>query len=339
MRYFITGAQGFVGRYLTAHLLTTDPTVEVLGMGRSASNSSGFTHIMSWGRRAVLSPLPRQLRQALTDSRYAYARLDLAETDRLAAALREFQPHYIVHLASALRGDPGPVQFRTNVEGSLHLLSAVEQARIRPERIVFGSSGGVYGFPAEAELPWREDALCRPADLYSVSKLAAEHATRLETLRLGLDAVWVRIFNILGSGQDERHVCGKLASQAAAIRAGILPPRIEVGGLESTRDFIDVRDVARGLDLIARGPVPGGVVNLASGVETRIAELLDIILRDCGLERSIEIRQRGDDRPATRHVADVTLLRALGFRSEFRLEDSLRELVDHYLSEVATCAA
>src|ERR671927_385428 len=70
------------------------------------------------------------------------------------------------------------------------------------------------------------------------------------TRRYHIPTIWARLFNLTGPGQDERHVCGRFASQAAAIGEKELPPIIEVGPLDTTRDFIDVRDVASAVKLL-----------------------------------------------------------------------------------------
>lgn len=338
-RYFITGAQGFVGRHLVAHLLATDRNAEILGTGRSAENRACFTHQVSWGQRRLSAPLPIELQVSRADRRYRYLSLDLADVDETSRDLRRFRPDVVIHLASALRGDSSLSQFRTNAEGSLQLLSALERADVEPARIVFGSTGGVYGLPDACDLPLREDSPCRPADIYGVSKLAAEQATRLETRRLKWPAVWARIFNVVGIGQDERHVCGRLASQAAAIVRGEITPRLEVGGLESTRDFIDVRDVARALAFLAHHEQPDEIVNVASGREMSIGDVLRLTLSRCGLSGRVEIVPSVSRGEATRHIADVRRLTSLGFSAAISLEQSLDELIRYYLNQVASMAA
>lgn len=338
-RYFITGAQGFVGRHLVAHLLASEVNTEILGTGRSAENRACFTHQVSWGLRRLAAPLPRTMQIPRHDQRYRYLSLDLADAEETSRELRRFRPDVVIHLASALRGDSSPVQFRTNAEGSLQLIAALERADVEPARIVFGSTGGVYGLPDDSELPLREDSPSRPADIYGVSKLATEQATRLEVRRLKWNAVWARLFNIVGIGQDERHVCGRFASQAVAILRGEIAGRIEVGALESTRDFIDVHDVARALFFLAHHERPHEIVNVASGRETSIGEVLRMTLSRCGLSGRIEIVPSATRSDVTRHVADVSRLSGLGFSAAISLEQSLDDLIQYYLNQVAWMAA
>src|SRR5262249_15782580 len=150
--------------------------------------------------------------------------------------------------------------FATNVLGAMALIDAIAQAAPHVRIVVLGSTGGVYGIPQA--LPIAESASCHPIDMYSASKLSSEHATRIVAERLGVPVLWGRVFNLVGPGQDERHVCGKLAARAAAIACGVVEPVVEVGNLEATRDFIDVRDVVRAVALLVTAGQPGQAYNV-----------------------------------------------------------------------------
>ena len=334
----MTGAQGFVGRFVVAQLLVEDRDAEVLGIGRSPANASHFTHPVHWGKRTVPAALPSSLDVA-RDGRYRYEIADLGDRSALETLLRSFRPDFILHLASGLRDDPVEHLFRTNVEGTVHLIEALAAASISVRRIVFGSSGAIYGRTALRGMPLDEDAPCLPADLYSVSKLASEHAARILTDQLMLPAVWARIFNIIGPGQDERHFCGTVAAQAAAIRYGLVPARFDVGDLTSSRDFIDVRDVAVALSLLARRGDPGTAYNVASGIETAMREVLKLAMEISGLSSTTAIEityRRAADIP--RAFADVARLTDIGFVTTFDLRQSMSDLIDYYGTTVRATA-
>ena len=65
-RILVTGAQGFLGRYLVAQLLRADPSSEVLGLGRSPRLEDSFTHSLQWGASRLKAPLPDELRDAFS---------------------------------------------------------------------------------------------------------------------------------------------------------------------------------------------------------------------------------------------------------------------------------
>jgi hypothetical protein len=96
----------------------------------------------------------------------------------------------------------------------------------------------------------------------------------------GISIAVARIFNVIGPGQHERHVAGRIAAEFAASRSRARR-RIELGHLYSTRDFIDVRDVAQGLIIAAvRGE---GTLNLGSGCERKVEELVNEFSRASGV--------------------------------------------------------
>jgi GDP-4-dehydro-6-deoxy-D-mannose reductase len=316
---------------LAAHLLSSRSDVEVLGMGRSEKLAATFTHSIYKGSQSVPAPLPADLRQTLDDCRYRYVSADIRQREHLTRLLRDFQPQYVFHLASGLRGDRADKLFRVNVEGTIQLVEAIAEAELELEMLVVGSTGGVYGNPSDGDLPLVETARCLPVDLYSTSKLAAEQASKILCERYGIPIAWARLFNLLGPGQDERHVCGRLASQADAILGGTAPPVIDIGTLVTTRDFIDVRDVATALEAIAARAAPGTCVNVGSGIETSIRTVLEMVLQVAGLQHSAQIRsRRGRRAEIPRHVADVQRLKALAFRCEWSLEHSIRDLLNYY---------
>jgi len=338
-RYFITGAQGFVGRYLVSELFETYPDIEVLGLGRSPNLADTFTHTLHWAAQSIPAPLPPALRGFRLGDNFHYFSLDLRQPRNLGNLLREFQPHVVIHLASGLRDDPPVHLVRTNIEGTIFLIEALAESKIDLRKLVVASSGGVYGNPPEQELPIRESCRCEPVDLYSMTKLAMEHSSRILAERYGLPVVFARVFNIVGAGQDERHVCGRFAAQATAIAAKLLPASFEVSQLKSTRDFVDVRDVARALRILAECGSPGGIYNVASGKETPILEVLNTTLRHAGLVGSVGIEESNNRSSGIpRHFADIGRLKALGCKPRYELNESLTWTVDYYRQVVSNVA-
>ncbi len=324
-RYLITGAQGFVGRYLTALILESDRTAEVLGVGRSGRLDGYFTHSISLGSRRVPAPLPEAIRSSL-DRRFSYTQVSLLETGRLRDLLNSFQPQCIFHLASALSSAQDRDLLRSNVAGTASLMDAVSEARIQGTLVIVGSSSGVYGEIGSPPIP--ESAPCSPGDIYSATKLAAEHVTRIKAGHGGFAFINARIFNIVGPGQMESHVCGRFAAQLASPTSPSLSV-LKVGRLSTTRDFIDVRDVADALLLLSQSGKPGGTYNVASGRETPIHFVLTELIRLSGWTGQVET---ADERQADimRHFADIGRLEQLGFAARYPISASLEDVLRYY---------
>lgn len=236
---FLTGAAGFVGRHLAS--LARAEGHEVVGVDR------------------------RDVEGAHT--------VDLRDADRLRSVLERARPTWVVHLAGVLRSPDALAFYGAHVEGTVALLEAVVRLPTRP-RVVLASSSAVYG---RATGVLREDQPAAPLTHYAASKLAQEVVAARAGAADGLEVVVARSFNVVGPGQPETLAAGAFARQIAlAERTG--RREISVGELGATRDFVDVRDVARAyLALAARGR-PGGVYNVCSGVGTTLRALLDELL-------------------------------------------------------------
>ena len=163
----ITGAQGFIGRYLVAHWLTSSPDDHVVGLGRSPGNFERFTHSVTWGDERIPAPLPAALRATLRDSRYRYHPVPLTDRGAMKDVLEQTRPDVVVHLAGALRDETAEHLFRSNVLGTEQLLECIALAGIGAPRFIHGSSGIIGADPSGERLPLDDDAVGVPVDLYA----------------------------------------------------------------------------------------------------------------------------------------------------------------------------
>ena len=325
-RYLVTGAQGFVGRFVVAHLLRHNEC-DVLGIGRSNARD-GFTHSITWNEQSIPAPLPDAIPVCLlSQDNYHYEPADLEDRNRLSQLVQSYRPHFIIHLASGLFGDPAQKLFRCNVEGTINLLESIPHDSCI-KRIVLGSSGGVYG--RVSRIPIRESDAPNPIHMYSVSKFAAELAAQVTASGRGLPLVIARLFNIVGPGQDERHACGRWMQQLVSIAHG-LPPELHVGSLDATRDFIDVRDTASACVHLCQHGVAGQIYNAATGVETQMREVLQACVEIAELSAVVQVHetyQRDADIP--RHAGDIGKLKSTGWSPQYSLTESLKDLYRYY---------
>lgn len=337
MRYLVTGGQGLVGRSVVAALLSR-PDTEVVSIGRSPYDNRHFTHNVHVNGELTRALLPHGM-EAHDPSRFRYESLDITNTAAVCSLLELSAPDTIVHLASGLRDDEPGALVHVNILGTVSLFQAIERSAAKRPRVILGSSGSVYGPVASDRLPIREEECCTPIDPYAVSKRAGEDFAAVLGGSAGVPVVIARIFNVVGPGQEERHVCGRFAAQLAAICSGAAPPVMEVGDLRPTRDFIDVRDVAAAIITLAAASDAAGSYNLASGREVSIATILEMLvaLAGCGARMRYEqryVRQA----EISRVYADITRLRRLGYEPRFTLEESLRDVLGYYTGVMASAA-
>lgn len=242
--------------------------------------------------------------------------------------LRELRPATIIHVASALRDDPRLSLFETNVEGTARLFESVSLIPHYSPLIVLGSSGGVYGRIPASQLPIAETACCNPVDEYTISKRSSELLSLLMAKRFQLRLRVARVFNVIGSGQDERHIGGQLALDLMRIKKGKQKDLV-LGPLTSTRDFIDVRDVASALLFLAKLDTPNGTYNVASGLETSVEDVLEAFIEASGVSVTPKLDNTRVSE-ISRQVADVSRLRSLGFRAENSLKTSAVAIWKYY---------
>lgn len=237
-RVLITGANGFTGRYLSAELGGNG--YEVLGVGSAESAQAGH-----W-------------------------RIDLADVEGLRDLLKQVQPDIVIHLAALAFVGHGEADdfYRVNVLGTRHLLEAIADSGKRPRSVLLASSANVYGNASAGALD--ESTPPAPANDYAVSKLAMEYMARLWAERLPITIA--RPFNYTGVGQASNFLLPKIVEHFRQ-RA----TRIELGNLDVSRDFSDVRTVVHLYKRMIESPAGiGGTYNISSGEAYSLQDVLDI---------------------------------------------------------------
>jgi GDP-4-dehydro-6-deoxy-D-mannose reductase len=298
VRALVTGANGFVGTWLTTYLRAQGD--EVVGIDHEVN---------------------------VTDA--------AAVADAVAAAAPEAIYHLaaLAHVGDSW-GNPGDVLL-VNAIGTLHVLEAA-RACPRPPRVLLTSSAEVYGSVTENQLPVTEETPLAPVTPYAASKVAAEYVGVQAHLAYGLPVVRVRPFNHIGPGQSSGFVVAALAArivEAARTGAATIP----VGNLEARRDLTDVRDIVRAYRLLMERGTAGEVYNVCSGRDVSIAEVAERLLQLAGSELTL-VADRDLMRPVDVRVVrgDPGKLRAAtGWQPEFALDTTLRDVLDQWREKVA----
>ena len=263
------------------------------------------------------------------------AGLDVRDRTALNTAIAEIQPDMVIHLAAqsfvpASFENPHET-FDINFYGTLNLLEALQSIGFRG-RMLFVGSGDTYGQVPEAALPVREEHPLHPRNPYAVSKVAAEALCYQWSHTSDFEIVLARPFNHIGPGQSPRFAITDFARQITEIRLGRRAPVLQVGDIDVTRDFTDVRDVERAYALLLEKGRNGGYYNVCSGREHSIRELLQRLIALAGVDARIE-QDPTRLRPAEqrRMVASFeTLHRDTGWQPVIPIEQSLQDLLNDW---------
>ena len=199
------------------------------------------------------------------------------------------------------------------VDGTFNVLEAAAQEGVR--KVVAASSASIYGlaqeFPTdEQHHPYANDTLYGAAKTFNEGLLRSLHAMN------GLDYVALRYFNVYGPRMDIYGVYTEvLVRWMERISAGV-PPLI-LGDGSQTMDFIYIDDVARANVLAASADVTDVAFNVASGVETSLAELAQMLLNVMDADLPVEHGPERGVNKVPRRLADTSLAREqLGFEAE-----------------------
>lgn len=297
MQFLITGAAGFLGAALANRL------------AREGHNVRGLDDL-STGDPGVLSP------------EIHFTRGDVNDRPKLWTLLQEVDCVY--HLAARVLVSESVLYPReynhVNVGGTVTLMEAMRDVGVR--RVVFTSSGAVYG--EQTEQPVKETTTPNPQSPYAVSKLAAEYYVHTIGRLWGIETVSLRVFNAYGPGQH-------LPPAHAPVIPNFLKQALNNGTLvvhgngQQTRDYVFVDDVINALVAASTaGKIDKQVINVGSGVETSVRQLVELVKETTGFEPEVVYNQR-DDRGPDRLCADLTKARELlGYQPLIPLEKGLR---------------
>ncbi|NQS90266.1 GDP-mannose 4,6-dehydratase, partial [Patescibacteria group bacterium] len=228
------------------------------------------------------------------------------------------------------------VTLKTNVIGTCNLLEAVKELKFTSHYdpiIHICSSSEVYGQVKEEDIPIKEDVPLRPASPYAVSKVAEDMLAYQYWLSWEIKTLRTRMFTHTGPRRGDVFVVSNFAKQIAAIEAGLAPPVVKVGNLESIRTFADVRDAVRAYWLLVTKCIPGEVYNIG-GVETmKVGEMLNRLL-GLSLVKNIKIEvDLNRLRPS-----DVTLQipstekfhKETGWNPEIKFEQTMEDTLNYW---------
>ena len=337
MRILVTGGAGFIGSALIRHLIR-DTGHHVLNLDKLtyAGNLESLTEVDS-------------------SDRYRFLQADIADRDRVAEALLEFQPDAIMHLAAESHVDrsiDGPAEFiQTNIVGTYQLLEATRaywQSLPTERRDAFRfhhiSTDEVYGDLHGVDDLFTETTPYAPSSPYSASKASSDHLVRAWQRTYGLPVLITNCSNNYGPYHFPEKLIPLMILNALDGK-----PLPVYGDGSQIRDWLFVEDHARALfKVVSEGKV-GETYNIGGHNEQKnievvrgICALLEELApgKPAGLARYEDLITFVKDRPGhdLRYAIDASKIeRELGWVPEETFQTGLRKTVQWYLNNLEWC--
>jgi len=309
VRYFVTGAAGFIGSHFVRELLAGSYGIEP-------------THVTVYDKLTYAGNLAN-LAAVDGDPRYSFVQGDICDGDLLDTVLPGHD--VVVNFAAETHVDRsihGPQDFIiTNVVGTQTLLDACLRHDI-PRTVHIGTDE-VYGSIDVGS--WDEAQPLQPNSPYSAAKAAAELLVRAYYVTYGLNVSSTRCSNNYGPHQFPEKVIPLFVTNL--IDGATVP--LYGDGL-NVRDWLHVDDHCRGIALVVEKGAPGESYNIGGGLELSNRELTERVLNAMGATwDSVQqvTDRKGHDR---RYSVDDSKLRAMGYAPRHRFEDGLAETVAWY---------
>lgn len=258
-RVLVTGAAGFAGQYLCAHL--AERGYRVFGTRQGRGSEEG-------------------------DRESETFKCDLRDFAQINRVVQEVKPDYVVHLAAisyVAHADTAEI-YETNIIGSRNLLCSLDLLENKPQSIVLTSSANIYGNVVSELIS--EESTPAPENDYAVSKIAMEYMSRIFAPNLNI--VTVRPFNYTGRGQSSNFLTPKIVDH---FKSGA--EKIELGNLDVFRDISDVRVVVRYIRLLMESPTAvGQIFNICSERGTSVQMIIKYCEMIAGRKIVVEINPK-----------------------------------------------
>jgi GDP-4-dehydro-6-deoxy-D-mannose reductase len=261
--------------------------------------------------------------------------IDVRDILGIQSVISSTKPDIVIYLAaittlkeSIERPDE---TYQINFLGVLNVLKALKAHNFLGS-FLFVSSSEVYGSIDLVDLPVKENAPLNPSTPYALSKLAAEFLCMKWALSEDFSINIARPFNHIGPCQSDRFAISNFAKQISKVKLGLAPPLLEVGEIETSRDFSDVRDVATAYGLIVESNVSGHIFNICSGRSRTIRSLIDrmCVLNDIALDIKVDrSRIRAFDQRIV-YGDNSKLTQLLNWSPKFAMDSTLTAITGYW---------
>lgn len=296
MKYLVTGACGFIGSHLVDKLL-------------EGGNEIIAVDNLSEGKRENLPVDNINLK--------FYQKSIFDSIEELFNGI-----DVVFHLAAKTRPQESiknpSLYNHVNIQGTLSVLNGCVKYKVK--RLVFASSSSLYG--TQEKLPTSESATPMPMSPYALTKLIGEQYCKLFERLYGLEANYIRPFNVFGKRQNPTGGYAAAVTKFIDILGKGETPYITGDG-KQTRDFAFVEDVVDLMILASKSKIYGEAFNAGSGTNISINNLYKTISRMMGKDTKPDYVAEVLEPRKT--LADISkAYRLLGWKPKISIEEGLR---------------
>ena len=314
---FITGIGGQDGSYLAEYLIELG--YEVHGIVRRNS-----------------TPENQDLRLSnVEDKIYTYYG-DLLDQGGVEKLLDQIQPDEIYNIAAQshvrISFDIPQFTVQTNALGVLNMLEAYRRS-CPNAKFYQASSSEMFGLSVEEDNFQRETTLMNPVSPYGCSKVFGYNIVRNYRRAYNLHATNGILFNHESPRRGSNFVTNKVAKAAARIKLG-LQDKLELGNMDSYRDWGHSKDYVRAMHLMLQHDKPGDWI--VSTMETHsVREMCELVFNHLGLNYKDYVIQnskflRPEELPYLK--GDSTKIRTeLGWKPTYSFKEMMEEMADYWL--------
>lgn len=322
----ITGITGMVGSHLADYLLENTDW-EIYGMLRWRSPLDNIQHLIE---------------NINAKQRVHLVYGDLNDQSSLENVISQAKPDYVFHLAAQSfpkTSFDAPIDtMNTNILGTSRLLESIRKSDYSPVIHVCASSE-VFGRVPKEKLPINEECTFHPASPYAISKVGTDLLGRYYAEAYGMTVMTTRMFTHTGPRRGDVFAESTFAKQIAMIEAGLIPPVVKTGNLDSLRTWSDVRDAVRAYYmLVTVNPIAGEYYNIGGTYSCSVKDMLNTLInfstcKNIKVETDPE-RLRPID--ADLQVPDTTkFTQHTGWKPEIPFEKTMEDLLNYWRARIA----
>ncbi|UFH33331.1 GDP-mannose 4,6-dehydratase [Chryseobacterium sp. C-71] len=316
-KILITGFSGFVSKHFLEYIDTLEEKIVVEGIdiNEPTFNLYGFKNITC-----------------------RFTQLDLLNKNEIDNLIFQFQPEYILHLASfssvAFSWKNPVASFTNNTNIFLNLLEQIKNLNLKCRILSVGSSEE-YGKVSKDAIPLNETEILNPISPYAVARVSQELLSKVYVSGYHLDIVLTRSFNHIGPGQKDLFVVPSFVKRILEIKKYNLTSVLKTGDLSIIRDFTDVRDVVRAYHLILTKGVSGEIYNVCSGNGISLEEIIKKISSNVDIDITTE-RDESLIRPNDNEIiiGNNSKLKKLGWAPLFNLDESICDIIKYWKDKI-----